>query len=567
MSEGGKATGNFKGRFDSLQARMALILGIVLIPPMLYSMWQAFDAWKEEQQRRTESLGRMIQVVSAYEDDFFARAEDFLGRTAQAFVATGTGCAALPSLSEEESFYRAFVLADAEGRTVCATNPGLQDASIAHRGYFQELQAGAAFAVSGLLRSSIRPDPIIVVAHAVRGKGGTFKGVLAASINLNAFATSFRRLDLPQGTVIHIVDREGQAIEGNTFRLAQLPPTTVLSGLLADPNRPLEATAQDGLSRSYLADPMAGGRLFVVGGVPQTGRWNWLQRELVIGIFAPTLMLALAVVAIWIASDYLVIRHIRALAAAARAQSRGKTGTRLQIQGAPTELHDLAATFNRMADRIQSREDQLKATIEQKEGLLREVHHRVKNNLQIVTSLLNLRARRAISDEARNVLSDAQTRIRALALVHRSLYAHDEVRWMEFGGFVGELCAMLEDARDDEANDVRLVVETQSLHVTVDQAVSLTLLLVEAVSNAYRHAFPNGREGQILVRLESVPGRGRFIIADDGIGGSGGGTGMGLTLIRMFAKQLQGDIEIDNEGGTRFDVTFPLVPIETTEKG
>ncbi|MCB1884416.1 MAG: ATP-binding protein [Geminicoccaceae bacterium] len=563
MPENGGTRGSLRGRFDSLQARMALILGIVLIPPMLYSTWQAYDAWQAEGQQRTELLGRMIAVISAYEDDFFARAEDFLSRTAGALVASGADCdAALSPMVTGESIYHAFLLTNAEGQAVCATDPGLREVSIADRPYFHALRAGVPFAVSGLLQSPVRSDPIIVVAHAIRA-GGAFEGALSASINLDAFATSFRRLDLPKDAVIHIVDRNGQPIEGTSALVAQLPAAPALAGLMDDPRQPLEAAGRDGVRRSYLADPMAGGRLFVVGGVPQAGRWSWLQRELIIGIFAPTLMLALAVVAIWIASDYLVNRHVRSLAAAARAQSRGKTGTRLRILGAPTELHDLAATFNRMADRIQSREDQLKATIEQKEGLVREVHHRVKNNLQIVTSLLNLRARRAVSDEAREVLSDAQTRIRALALVHRSLYAHDEVRWLEFGGFVGELCAMLEDAGGAEEEDpIRLVVEAEPLHVTVDQAISLTLLLVEAVSNAYRHAFPGGREGRILVRLEGEMGKGRLTITDDGIGGTGGGAGMGLTLIRMFAKQIQGDLAAETEGGTRLVVTFPLVPVE-----
>ena len=272
-------------------------------------------------------------------------------------------------------------------------------------------------------------------------------------------------------------------------------------------------------------------------------------------------MLGLAMATIWIATDYLVIRHVRTLGVAARAYSRGELDLRLDFATAPTEFQELAHTLARMASQVRSREGELKASLAQKDLLLREVHHRVKNNLQIVTSLLNLRAQRLESPLARDAVRQAQMRIAAMTLVHRKLYETDDIQEVDLAGLLADLCGMLEEVNDTHAGDVELAVAAEPASVAPDRAIPLALLVTEAVSNAFKHAFPDGASGRIEVRLEHDERGMRLTVADDGVGlGSPRRPeGMGVTLMRMLAKQVGGALSVIEGKGTRLELAMPLL--------
>src|ERR1700743_2221451 len=154
------------------------------------------------------------------------------------------------------------------------------------------------------------------------------------------------------------------------------------------------------------------------------------------------LWLAMLVV-VWFAIDLQVSRPVRRLTRAAEAYSRGDLSGR-PAQIGPAEVRDLASMFNEMADRIEGREHELREAIETREAMMGEIHHRGKNNLQIVTSLLNLQAKAVQGERARRAFNDIQTRVRALALVHRYLYESDDLQSVNLGVFLQELAASLQ---------------------------------------------------------------------------------------------------------------------------
>jgi two-component sensor histidine kinase len=332
-------------------------------------------------------------------------------------------------------------------------------------------------------------------------------------------------------------------------------------------------------------------------------RWTWLGRELVLGLLVPVLTLALAVIAIWIATDYLVNRHVQALAAAARdyaaARHAGGGGGGHAgwpaLSDAPAELRDLAAVLADTTGELGAREAELEASLRHKELLLREVHHRVRNNLQVVTSLLNLRAQAAAaaSPAARDALIEAQARVKALALVHRDLYEGDEPGAVELRSLLGELCALLEDTVSGRltgaaaAVDVAVRVELAPARVAVDRAVPVALFLTEALSNALRHAFPgDGSGGTVSVRLvrDEAAGTAALTVEDDGIGlgslplgagrvdgpGRAAAGGLGMTLMRMLAGQAGGPAPLgparEDGTGTRVGLDFPLAAAATAAR-
>src|SRR3954453_6899323 len=201
---------------------------------------------------------------------------------------------------------------------------------------------------------------------------------------------------------------------------------------------------------------------------------------------------------------------------------------------------------------------ELRSAVADKERLLRELQHRVKNNLQTVTSLVRLQERRSKSAEARRELRSVGRRIGTLSLVYEKLYAAGEVERVDLGTYLGELGATLLRLHAEEAAGVRLRTEVESLVVPVDKAVPLGLIANEFVTNSFKYAF-RGEPGTIGLELgRSDAGKARLRLWDDGRGmprePEAGGTGP--PLIEGFVRQIGGRSAWEVEGGTRLTVEF-----------
>ncbi len=227
----------------------------------------------------------------------------------------------------------------------------------------------------------------------------------------------------------------------------------------------------------------------------------------------------------------------------------------------------LNIAFRRATLVLHRQHRRLEAAVAQQELLMQEIHHRVKNNLQVVASLLNLQASRIRLPEARAEFQAARDRVRTLATLHRHLYAHGEVHTIDMREFLIELCSQLFQAMGEKAGErLRLEIEAPELKMSSDQAVPLALIVTEAVSNAVKYAFPDGRRGSISVHLTADLDHAELAIRDDGVGIPAGrvetqaGTrdGIGLQLIRGFARQLGATLEVEEGNGTRYKVCLPL---------
>ena len=245
---------------------------------------------------------------------------------------------------------------------------------------------------------------------------------------------------------------------------------------------------------------------------------------------------------------------------------------RHEIQRSPRDLRQLTLGFHQATLALQRQQKRLLQAVEQQELSMQEIHHRVKNNLQIVASLLNLQASRIRLPEARAEFQSARDRVRALATLHRHLYAHGEVHTIDMRQFLVELCGQLFQAMGEKAGErLRLEIEAPELKMSSDQAVPLALIVTEAVSNAVKYAFPGGRRGSISVRLTTEADHAELQIHDDGVGipagrvetAAGTRDGIGLQLIRGFARQLDATLDVQEGGaedgnGTRYKVVLPL---------
>ncbi|AWJ82200.1 histidine kinase (plasmid) [Azospirillum sp. TSH58] len=203
------------------------------------------------------------------------------------------------------------------------------------------------------------------------------------------------------------------------------------------------------------------------------------------------------------------------------------------------------------------------ATLDEKEALLKEIHHRVKNNLQLVTSLLNLQARRVEDEAVAALFADSRDRVRSMALVHENLYRLGNFARVPMREHLESVCAHLLRAYSRQAGAVRLETAMDDLQLDLDRAVPCGLIVNELVSNALKHAFPGGRGGVLGVVL-AVDGREcRLTVRDDGVGLPGGYDPdrmdtLGFQLIADLTAQLHGALEYNPSTGTEFVVAFPL---------
>jgi two-component sensor histidine kinase len=201
--------------------------------------------------------------------------------------------------------------------------------------------------------------------------------------------------------------------------------------------------------------------------------------------------------------------------------------------------------------------------LREKEALLREVHHRVKNNLQVISSLLSLESARIDNPLTQDTLRDMRNRIRSMALLHESIYSSDSFAQVNLQIYIGRLCNQLFRSLQPKAGLVQLHLDLAPIPLDVTQAVPCGLLINELLSNSLKHGFPNGRSGEIRVQLMNASiGSGiQLRVTDNGIGLPANFDlknlhSLGLQLVSDLAGQLGGQIEIGAGPGTVFTITF-----------
>jgi len=227
-----------------------------------------------------------------------------------------------------------------------------------------------------------------------------------------------------------------------------------------------------------------------------------------------------------------------------------------ELRGAP------GGTIGVIRDVTQRRvnEDALKRDLRSREVLLREIHHCVKNNLQVVSSLFNLQQHAVEDARAQAVFLECQTQIQSMALVHEQIYQRAELDGVGAAGYVESLVRYLAGVYEAEWRGVSVSVDAKGeLRLDLDSAIPAAIIVNELVSNAFKHAFPDGRKGAVRVRVDlSAVGEAIIEVADDGVGFAASMAAkapdaprsLGLDLVQALARQLRGELGFrDREGG------------------
>lgn len=247
-------------------------------------------------------------------------------------------------------------------------------------------------------------------------------------------------------------------------------------------------------------------------------------------------------------------------------------GTKVVLQGRGDVIKDAAGKPIRMVGTSQDvtearkAEKALRQSLQEKEVLLKEVHHRVKNNMQIIASLLNLQASHIEDPKARAAFLDSRQRIKSMAIIHEKLYETTSIARVDPADYLGALARDVLRSYGTSAAQTRLDVRAENVLVPVDAVVNLGLIASELVSNCLKHAFPGDRKGHIAVTLRHEGDRRAVLsVVDDGVGLPPGvdalsSPGLGLQLVRTLVDQFPGTMRVESAGGTAVHVTFDLAP-------
>jgi len=208
--------------------------------------------------------------------------------------------------------------------------------------------------------------------------------------------------------------------------------------------------------------------------------------------------------------------------------------------------------------------ERIQAALREKDILLGEIHHRVKNNLQIVCSLLELQWARVTDPVALEMLRDSQNRVHSMALIHQTLYASKDFARVDFAMFIDTLLPVITESHGVRSRGVAIRVDIEPISFPINIAMPCGLIVNELLTNAFRHAFPNRDHGELRIALTRQPGNEALLsVSDNGVGLPDGidnaeAATLGLQLVRVLTRQLKGHLTVNRAGPTLFSIRFPI---------
>jgi len=541
---------------------------IALLPVAALSVWQGLERLRLDQENVRDTL-RQSAFAAASDDQnvFFAAQEMLRTLSSEPTVRRGdVGCRTrLIKALEGSKLMGNIGRVSADGQLLCIAVPPREAINPAQSTWWKQALTDREFAISGPIMSRSLDRDILIGVLPLSKPDGAFDGTLTVAIDVAWLDHIQHEKKLPRGAVVALFDKAGQVIASNNMTVAR----AIFAGqpkARQSPNGLIEALAADGQSWSLATAPVIRRDYFVGFAMPSLHLFRFTYVHVTVDLLLPVLMIVLASLAIWTATDRLAVRWIVLLQRMAAAYRGGHYAIRpAALKDAPREFRSLGETLAGMAQAVQERDRVLRDAVDQKALLIKEIHHRVKNNLQIVMSLLSLQSSRLKDEAAREAIDQAKIRVNALALVHRMIYEVDRDGIVDLKPLLAEVVEQLHRSSGGDQRKLKLRMDVPPYDIDADLAIPLVLFTIEALTNVYKHGFPSdGGDGTISVKLEPYGAAGmKLSIVDDGREASAGedasSQGTGARLMAALAHQVGGETSARARegGGTIVELAFP----------
>ena len=545
---------------STIRVRLIAALAAALLPVLILGALQSVIGFQREGRALRQNLGFAAERSAAVARARIESADVLLQTLGPGAV--GFQCQErLAQVTARIPGYLNLIRFDRDGRVVCAAGSVPADPARVGRDWFRELAAGRRISITRNTGATYASEPAVLAAARATTPEGAFDGAFTAVIALSTLQPRLDDPSLPKGAEVGLVEESGHYITTTDPGAFPRLPTDWRAKVAAAGTLVWYGEDGKGRRRVYSAAPVAGDEVFVVLSAQSPGILSWARLNPLSGLFFPLLTFLLALLFVSAAADRVVVRWIEYLQRIAALYARGRLSVRpVQAEQMPPEIRELAETLEDMADAIVGRDASLRDSLAQKDALMREIHHRVKNNLQVISSLLNMQQRSLTDPAARSAMSDTRQRITALALIYRALYQGPDLKRVDLRPFLEELTAQLVNGELMSGHSVRTELKVDPLVIDPDRLAPLALFAVEAITNAQKHAF--SERGGVLTLEFTVRGEeAELAISDDGDPGENAlvSSGVGRTLMTAFARQLRGRAELvrNQAGGVTARLIFP----------
>lgn len=555
--------------------RLAFILSLAILPLGLISVLQTSRVMEERQSLSAAALLEETQQAVSVALDMIRAAEntaETLSLSLPDLRDTPETCNAVLSRIVENTPHFAFAGYVVSGSRVTCSSQGAITLTGPVANHSALLSQDPSIFVSSVEILAGRTT-LNVTAPVIAD--GVFRGTVWIAVPLvdfnQALADAAPDVDLvlfrPDGAMLATAQLTDD-------RRLVLPRDRTLAELAGEGRQAFRADNREGVPRDFAVAPIAEDAVLVLGS------WAPRQHGLVMSVYAevfalyfPFAIWIITIMVAYVGVHRLVIRHVRRLRSWMRLYAQGQIDfTRARLDNPPLELEEVADAFRAMTERLSDQDRNRQEDLEEKTVLLREVHHRVKNNLQLISSMMNIQIRATDNPVAKHLLRRIQDRVMALSAIHRYLYMARKLSMVRADTLLEDIIQqqVAVGTLEEAGHRIRVSTQLDPIEVTPDQSVPLSLLVAEAAVNAVKHSgVDQDLEGAWIdialklaelgiVTLSVVNSRPET--SPDTDDDTRDRTGLGSRLIHTFASQLNGSVETTDDAPDRYElhVTFPL---------
>ncbi|MBN8919086.1 MAG: sensor histidine kinase, partial [Rhizobiales bacterium] len=462
--------------FDSVRRRLILMVLLALAPIAALNIVQGVMQLSAAEEDARQNLLRHALAAAASQQNVIASAENVLYalQNVDEVRTAGPTCrATLRGATISLPFVANIGVIDAAGQLTCTALP-TADTDMSDDAWWLQAIRQPGFSLSGRVRSTATDRDVVVGLLPLRDAAGRLEGGLALGIEIGWLDNLLRQQVPPSEGVVAVFTASGEELVSNARALSG---ALFQAAPFAAPDNSLrESTDPSGRRWTYATTPLGREGLVVAYASPSDRLFGWTLVTVAASFALPALVMVASLIALWVAVDRIVLRWLLYLRRVTAVYAQGHYGFRpTRLDAAPSEFRMLGQSVENMAYAVRQRDARLRENLAEKTALVREIHHRIKNSLQVVVSLLSLYGGGMGKGEDRRRFDQLRTRVNTLALVHRILYEANDGSQVRLRELLGELASLIEGSSD---KNLRLVVEAEEARLPTDMAVPLARIEV-----------------------------------------------------------------------------------------
>ena len=541
----------------SLDQIILFVILAALLPITVLSIVQAISTRDLSRQLIEQKLVSSTIATSALQRDPFVTARHAISEYKLNSDVKGMSAECSSTLRQLLKTHNAvinFMRLDAGGQVRCSAQPITAAVSYANDEWWRDARRSKTFSITGPIFGKITRRNVFLGIQPIYDGAGQFDGVLAAAIDISWLEGALKQQALSENALVAIANRTGRTLlSSGGYRLNKVD-------LEASARGAVSRTADDGTQWLYASASLLPDQLYVVYAELQNPLMSPVQSQLRTNVILPLLAIILTSLAVWVALQHYVLKWLEELAKLAAQFAGGNfVHQQSQFSKAPRELAALGSSLSAMAIAIERRDEDLTISAKHNHAMAREVNHRIKNNLQMVVSLLELQTMQIKDTASKTALDQTRVRIAAIALLNRLLYDMSEISEqgvVDLDVLFAELCVQL--GKNFLKHRLDLRCSSTAGIVPVNLAMPLALFAVEAVVMSYRNSFDDRPDHHISLEVSGSDRSGQVLVKNTGEVRAGETIDeMSVQLMNAYASQVNGVVS------TLSDPAYPNITLMT----